>query len=76
MGCSYRKLFQRKAGTTHECRRYALFKDWKEYWNDIHQKDYLKNLRNNLDTYNSIPNIQETNCLAYVQNFLNNKENK
>ena len=51
-------------------------KDWKEYWNDIHQKDYLKNLRNNLDTYNSIPNIQETNCLAYVQNFLNNKENK
>ena len=31
MGCSYRKLFQRKAGTTHECRRYALFKDWKEY---------------------------------------------
>ena len=34
MGCSYRKLFQRKAGTTHECRRYALFKDWKEYCRD------------------------------------------
>ena len=30
MGCSYRKLFQRKAGTTHECRQYALFKDWKD----------------------------------------------
>ena len=24
MGCSYRKLFQRKAGTTHECRRYRV----------------------------------------------------
>ena len=34
MGCSYRKLFQRKAGPTHECRRYTLFKDRKECCRD------------------------------------------
>lgn len=45
--------------------------DWNEYWDKIHQIDYLKNLRNNLDNYNSLPNIQPTNCLAYVQRFLN-----
>ena len=45
--------------------------DWNEYWNKIHQIDYLKILRNNLENYNSLPNIQPTNCLAYVQRFLN-----
>lgn len=48
--------------------------DWIQYWNKIHSKDYLSTLRENLDTYNNLPNVQETNCLAYVQRFLNKEE--
>lgn len=36
----------------------------------MHSKDYLKELRANLNRYNSIENVQETNCLAYVQRML------
>lgn len=36
----------------------------------MHSKDYLKELRENLNRYNSIENVQETNCLAYVQRML------
>lgn len=45
--------------------------DWREYWNDIHKKDYLHDLRSNLEKYNQLLNVQETNCLAYVQNYIN-----
>ena len=48
--------------------------DWKQYWDKIHEKDELENLKENLDNYNKIPNIQTTNCLAYVQRFLNNEK--
>ena len=37
----------------------------------MHSKNYLKELRENLDRYNSIPNVQQTNCLAYVQENAN-----
>lgn len=45
-------------------------KNWIDFWNDMHSKDYLKELRENLNRYNSIENVQETNCLAYVQRML------
>lgn len=45
-------------------------KNWIDFWNDMHSKDYLKELRANLNRYNSIENVQETNCLAYVQRML------
>lgn len=48
--------------------------NWKQYWDNIHKEDYLENLRNNLDKYNNIPNIQQTNCLAYVQKMLSDEE--
>lgn len=55
-------------------------KDWLEFWNNMHSRDYLRELRKNLDRYNSIPGVQNTNCLAYVQRMItlekNNKENK
>lgn len=47
--------------------------NWKEYWNEIHKTDCLHILREKLEEYNEIPNIQPTNCLAYVQRYLNNK---
>ena len=45
-------------------------KNWIDFWNDMHSKDYLKELRANLNRYNSIENVQKTNCLAYVQRML------
>lgn len=45
--------------------------DWRKYWNEIHSKDYLCELRKKLEEYNNIPEIQKTNCLAYVQNYIN-----
>lgn len=45
--------------------------DWRKYWNEIHSKDYLHELRKKLEEYNNIPKIQKTNCLAYVQNYIN-----
>lgn len=44
---------------------------WKQFWNDNNEKDCLMILRKKLDEYNKIPNIQPTNCLAYVQNYIN-----
>lgn len=48
--------------------------DWIEFWRRIQEQNNLEILENNLERYNSIPNIQPTNCLAYVQRFLNNEE--
>lgn len=45
-------------------------KNWSEYWVELHKRDCLHNLRENLDNYNNIEGIQETNCLAYVQRYL------
>lgn len=50
-------------------------KDWVKLWEEIQFNNKLDILEKNLECYNSIPNIQTTNCLAYVQNFLS-KENK
>ncbi len=50
--------------------------NWFDFWNEINSKNYLKSLRDNLNKYNSIPNIQETNCLAYVQRMLSLEKNK
>lgn len=44
--------------------------NWLIFWNEMHSKNYLKELRENLEKYNSIPDIQQTNCLAYVQRML------
>ena len=45
--------------------------NWRVYWNEIHKRDCLHMLRDKLEEYNQIPNIQHTNCLAYVQRYLN-----
>ena len=45
-------------------------KNWKEYWDKVCKKDYIRELRDKLNSYNSIFNIQPTNCLAYVQNYI------
>ena len=50
--------------------------NWLIFWNDMHSENYLKELRNNLARYNSIPNVQPTNCLAYVQRMLTFEKNK
>lgn len=44
--------------------------DWSEYWVNLHKRDCLHELRENLDNYNNIEGIQPTNCLAYVQRYL------
>lgn len=48
--------------------------DFLNFWITINKKDYLLNLRNNLDKYNKLLNVQETYCLAYIANYL--KDNK
>ena len=50
-------------------------KDFRKFWESIDYVDLLKELNDNLNKYNSQENIQQTNCLAYVQNMLN-KEKK
>lgn len=50
-------------------------KDWRKFWNDIQKIDKLKYLRDNLDKYNRQNNVQETYCLAYIQRYLNCKNN-
>lgn len=50
--------------------------NWLKFWNNMHSKDYLKGLRENLNRYNLIPNVQQTNCLAYVQRMLTLEKNK
>ena len=49
-------------------------KDWGYFWNELQKHDTLCHLRNKLDKYNSIPGIQETYCLAYIQRLLNKGE--
>lgn len=48
--------------------------DFLDFWITINKNDYLLNLRNNLDKYNKLLNVQETYCLAYIANYL--KDNK
>lgn len=48
--------------------------DFLNFWILINKNDYLLNLRNNLDKYNKLLNVQETYCLAYIANYL--KDNK
>lgn len=45
--------------------------NWKETWKKMNQTSCLKLLKEKLNDYNNIENIQETNCLAYVQNYIN-----
>lgn len=51
-------------------------RNWTEFWDELQKLDKLKSLRDTLDEYNSIPNVQETYCLAYIQRYLNLKEIK
>lgn len=44
--------------------------NWNIFWNNLQKHDKLRVLEKNLDRYNSFPNIQPTNCLAYVQRML------
>lgn len=48
--------------------------DFLDFWILINKNDHLLNLRNNLDKYNKLLNVQETYCLAYISNYL--KDNK
>ncbi len=48
--------------------------DWSLFWKNLQASDQLSDLYNNLDKYNSVPGIQTTYCLAYVQNFLNKRQ--
>lgn len=48
--------------------------DFLNFWILINKNDHLLNLRNNLDKYNKLLNVQETYCLAYIANYL--KDNK
>lgn len=48
--------------------------NWIEFWDGLQEKNDLKVLENNLERYNSIPNVQRTNCLAYVQRFFKNEK--
>lgn len=49
-------------------------KDYNKFWNALQKHDILKYLREKLEDYNSIPGIQETYCLAYVQRLINKGE--
>lgn len=49
-------------------------KDWNKFWKDLQSHDKLCHLRCKLDEYNSIPEIQETYCLAYIQRLMNKGE--
>lgn len=48
-------------------------KNWTSFWDELQKLDKLKVLRDTLDEYNSIPGVQETYCLAYIQRYLNLK---
>ena len=37
----------------------------------MQEQDKLEILEKSLDRYNKLPNIQPTNCLAYVQRMVN-----
>ena len=50
--------------------------NWNKFWNDLQRQNKLEILEKNLDRYNGLPNIQPTNCLAYVQRMINIENNK
>ncbi len=50
--------------------------NWNKFWNDLQEQDKLEILEKKLARYNSLPNIQPTNCLAYVQRMINIENNK
>lgn len=50
--------------------------DWNKFWNDLQEQDKLEVLEKNLNRYNELPNVQPTNCLAYVQRMLNIENSK
>ena len=50
--------------------------NWLTFWNVMHSENYLKELRENLDRYNSIPGVQQTSCLAYVQRMISREKDK
>ena len=50
--------------------------EWNKFWNDLQKQDKLNILEENLERYNKIPNIQPTNCLAYVQRMINIENGK
>ncbi len=41
--------------------------NWNQFWSKLHEFDRLKCLKDKLDIYNALPNVQETYCLAYIQ---------
>lgn len=41
------------------------------FWNDLQDNDRLTYLKQKLDKYNSIPEVQQTYCLAYIQREIN-----
>lgn len=50
--------------------------NWNKFWNNLQKQNKLKILEKNLDRYNKLPNVQPTNCLAYVQRMLNIENTK
>lgn len=46
-------------------------KNWRNFWNKKSEQNCLRELKEKLQLYNEIPGIQKTNCLAYVQNYIN-----
>lgn len=44
--------------------------NWIDFWHKLQKENHLEILEKNLERYNSIPGVQTTNCLAYVQRFL------
>lgn len=53
-------------------------KSWTAFWDELQKLDKLKLLRDKLNEYNSVEEVQETYCLAYIQRYLNlkNKEDE
>lgn len=49
--------------------------DWRKFWKNLQELDKLYYLRERLEEYNSLNNVQETYCLAYIQRYIN-KEKK
>ena len=49
-------------------------KNFREFWESIDYVKSLKELNENLDIYNTLKNVQKTNCLAYVQNMINKRK--
>ena len=46
-------------------------KNWMDFWNDLQKNNRLNCLNEKLKQYNSIPGVQQTYCLAYIQREIN-----